>query len=314
MREDQSLDERRRGVLYPGRLPEFHRLAPPSDLAHAISWFWIPQWNLPDGVESVQQLLPFPACNLVIERDGMTAVGPPTRRSERVLRGRGWAVGALLRPAAAAILVGDPAALRDGKRTLDEPELVRAVTREMDPAEDEGSAPGSRRSSALAAFSNWIRDRVPQPVPGSDRALANELGALIADPRITRVDQLAPELHTSTRTLQRVASRHFGLSLHSMIRRRRLQEAAESLRDGRADSITRLAGELGYADHAHFTSDFRAVLGMTPSEYRSTARGGHPSRVDRLSPGDSSSESSHESSESLPESPSASSPVRPTRE
>ena len=33
-----------------------------------------------------------------------------------------------------------------------------------------------------------------------------------------------------------------------------------------------LAAELGYADHAHLTNDFRAVLNVTPRAYRS-ARG-----------------------------------------
>ena len=105
------MDEQHRGILYPQRLPEFHRISPAPALADAVRWFWIPEWDLTDGTESRQEVLPFPACNVVVEPDGVTAVGPTTRAAERVLTGTGWAVGALLQPAAvphvlAAVTIG----------------------------------------------------------------------------------------------------------------------------------------------------------------------------------------------------------------
>nr|WP_143588182.1 helix-turn-helix domain-containing protein [Tersicoccus phoenicis] len=53
-----------------------------------------------------------------------------------------------------------------------------------------------------------------------------------------------------------------------MIRRRRLQEAAERLRQEPGLSLAALAADLGYADQAHLTNDFRHVLNVTPSGYR----------------------------------------------
>lgn len=259
------MDRQQHGVLYPQRLPEFHRIAPPTEIEHAVSWFWIPEWDLPPGEESRQELLPFPACNLVIESEAAIATGPSTRRSERVLSGRGWAVGALIRPAAAPALVPDLARLRDGARPLDEPELRTAVAAAMS---DPAAGGETRRAAAVEAFAEWIAAHASAPPPGSSAALANELGDALADPSITRVDELAPRLHASTRTLQRLAERHFGLPLHAMIRRRRLQEAAERLRNDPNASVGRLASELGYADHAHFTTDFTALLGVAPSRYR----------------------------------------------
>ena len=44
--------------------------------------------------------------------------------------------------------------------------------------------------------------------------------------------------------------------------------AAQRLREDRAVTVSRIAAELGYADHAHLTADFRRVLGLTPSGYR----------------------------------------------
>lgn len=258
--------EQRRGVLYPRRLPEFHRLPPPRALEHLVRWFWIPEWDLADDVRVTQELLPFPACNLVVEVGRVSAVGPATARSERVLSGRGWAVGALLRPAAVPSLVQDPAGIRDAARSLEAPELGTAVAEAMDDAD----APGRRRRARAAdAFSRWIAEQAP-PLD-ADAALANRLIEVLADPAVTRVDQLPERLHVSVRTLQRIAERFVGLSPHSMIRRRRLQEAAERLREDPSTSISAIAGELGYADHAHFTTDFRAVLGITPSGYRARA-------------------------------------------
>lgn len=285
--------EDRRGVLYPERLPEFHRIPPTPELTDRVRWFWIPEWSLPEGTVSRQEILPFPACNLVVEPAGVSLVGPPTRVSERVLVGSGWAVGALLRPAAVPALLADPAALRDTARPLDAAELQARVALAMS---DPSVAGEDRRAGAVAAVADWLRERVPEP--DADGRLANSLAEVLEDSAVTRVDQLAPRLHASTRTLQRVAARAFGLSLHAMIRRRRLQEAAERLRGLRGDeaggiqaggaepdgtahsaqsadtdlSIAELANELGYSDHAHFATDFKAVLGSTPSEYRARAR------------------------------------------
>lgn len=57
-----------------------------------------------------------------------------------------------------------------------------------------------------------------------------------------------------------------------MIRRYRLQEAAQRLRDDPAVTIAQVAADLGYADHAHLTTDFRTVLGLTPNRYRHTPK------------------------------------------
>ncbi|WP_125098563.1 helix-turn-helix transcriptional regulator [Leucobacter chromiireducens] len=261
-----------RGVLYPHRLPEFHRIAPTAELAPLVRWLWIPEWAFPPGVVSRQEVLPFPACNLVVEPDGVTLVGPPTTRSERELRGAGWAVGALLRPAAVPALCPDPASIRDTSIVVDAAELHAAVHAAM-AAE---RPPAQRRAAAAELLSAWLLARVPQP--DAEAELANRLAELLADPAVTRVDQLAAQLHASTRTLQRIAARYFGLSLHRMIQRRRIQEAAASLRGDEAGSghpgirIAELAHALGYTDHAHFSTDFKAVLGLTPSDYRARAQ------------------------------------------
>jgi AraC-like DNA-binding protein len=252
-----------RGVLYPARLPTLHRMVPPAPVAGLVRWFWIPQWHLAPGRVSRQEIIAFPACNLAVEPELVGLAGPSTRRSFRDLTGRGWAVGALLRPAAVPHLVEDPAAIRDAYLPLDLPDLHAAVTTAMT-SDHDGAV---RRSRAVDAFVHWLADTMP--APDAEALLANAMADLIdADPTVLQVEQAAAHLGISVRTLQRLARHYVGLPPAAMIRRRRLQEAAERLRREPGIDIATVAHDLGYADHAHLTTDFRNVLNFTPSSYR----------------------------------------------
>ena len=252
-----------RGVLYPARLPAFHREPVAGELAAFVRWFWIPEWDIEPGRVSRQHVVGFPACNLVVEDDTAGIAGPTTHASYRDLSGAGWAVGALLRPAAVPALVGEPAALRDAFRQVDHPELTAAVRAAM-----EGDAPApERRRAAVGALSSWLLGRLG--APDEEGLLANRVVDLAeSDSGLLTVADLAARLHVSTRTLQRLAVRYIGVAPVALIRRRRLQEAAERLRHDPGLDLTALAHELGYADHAHLTNDFHGTLGFTPSSYR----------------------------------------------
>ena len=218
-------------MLYPVRLPTFARLPAPEAVASLVRWFWIPEWDVAPGRVSRQEIIAYPACNLVVEPTLVGLSGPSTKRSHRDLVGRGWAVGALLQPAAVPHLTPDPAALRDRYQPLDLPDLHDAVTAAM-------TGPGdgdTRRAAAVEAFTAWLAKELPPP--DADALLANALAELAdGDPDVLQVQQAAARLGVSSRTLQRLARRYVGLSPAAMIRRRRLQEAAERLRaDPRAD-------------------------------------------------------------------------------
>lgn len=255
-----------RGVLYPAALPSFHRLPAPEPLADLVRWFWIPEWDIEPGRSARQDVIAFPASNLVVEPDLVGLAGPTTRRSFRDLSGRGWAVGALLRPAAVPSFTDDPAALRDAYRTMDLPELHAAVTAAM-----AGDDPEARRAGAVAAYCAWLIANIP--TPDEPAQLANAMADLIdTDPAVLRVSDAARRLGISVRTMQRLANKYVGLPPAAMIRRRRLQEAALRLREEPGTDLAAVAADLGYADHAHLSRDFRDVLGFTPSSYHADAR------------------------------------------
>lgn len=256
-----------RGVLFPRRLPDLHRLPPSGRAADLATWFWIPEWRFEPGETSRQHVVAYPALNLVVEAAGVELVGASTTASYRDLTGHGWAVGALLRPAAVAALVESPAALLDDSEQRDLPDLHRAVSSAM-------AAPlpaAERRDRAVLAFSDWLVAELGD-VTATGRH-ANTMADLLMASDVRTPEQAAARLAVSVRTLQRMAHRHVGLSPAAMIRRRRLQEAAERIRSGEAADLARIAADLGYTDHAHLTTDFRRVLGFTPSEYRAATSG-----------------------------------------
>jgi AraC-like DNA-binding protein len=250
-------------VLYPARLPTFDRLPAPDAVAQLVRWFWIPEWQIQPGRSSRQQLIAFPACNLVVEPHAVGLAGPTTGSSYRDLTGTGWAVGALLRPAAVPHFAADPAALRDAYQPVDLPVLHEQVCRAM-------RGPGDRQTRhrrAVDAFAAWLADTVPPP--NREALLANAMAdAIDSDPTIRTIEDAALRLCLSARSVQRLACRYVGLPPSTMIRRRRLQEAAERLRTDPDTTLAAVAADLGYSDHAHLANEFRSVLGLTLGTYR----------------------------------------------
>ena len=251
-----------KGILYPARLPTFHRVPAPESVTDLVQWFWIPEWDIEPGHTSRQHLIAFPASNLVVQQDLVEFSGPTTRRSHRDLTGRGWAVGALLRPALVPRFTDDPGSLRDAQLPLPLADLHASVAEAMG-----GTDPRERRERAVGVFTDWL---VAQGHEVSEEGiLANTMMDIIgACSDVTRLEDVAARLFVSPRTLQRVARKYIGLSPSVLIRRRRLQEAADRSRTDPATDLAAIAAELGYTDHAHLTNDFRKFLGFTPSTYR----------------------------------------------
>lgn len=83
---------------------------------------------------------------------------------------------------------------------------------------------------------------------------------------------MCAEFDLTERSLQRITARRIGLSPKWLIQRRRLQEAAERLASGETVDLARIATEIGYADQAHLTRDFRRVTGLTPGRYAAEPR------------------------------------------
>ena len=120
-----------------------------------------------------------------------------------------------------------------------------------------GAAGEQRRAQAVAVFGDWLGTHVGDVT--DEALLANDVAALIdGDSELLRLEDLEGALNVSARTIQRLTRRYVGVPPAAMIRRRRLQEAAGRVRAEPDLDLSALAADLGYADHAHLTNDFRA--------------------------------------------------------
>jgi AraC-like DNA-binding protein len=62
----------------------------------------------------------------------------------------------------------------------------------------------------------------------------------------------------------------FGTPFHQYVIAKKVETAAVRLRENTL--VTQLSHELGFSSHAHFTTVFKQHMGITPSEFRRTAR------------------------------------------
>lgn len=273
MSEHRRIDPRERAHLRDdaGFSPEIFRYLPAPDLAGLVRRHWIPVWSLFDGVSSVQRVLQYPVCLVVVAggvQEYAALVGPTTGLGRQELSGSGWAFGAMLQPAAGQPLLGRPVAELTDSRVrladvpgLDGRALAGAVRDAIAP--DPTSERGHRR--AIEALEAALRGLLPIDAEG---ALANRIVEHIEeDSSVLRVGQICAEFGLSERALQRLTARRLGLSPKWLVQRRRLHEAAERLRAGDRPDLAGVAAELGYADQAHFTRDFRTVTGLTPGAF-----------------------------------------------
>jgi AraC-like DNA-binding protein len=255
-----------RGVLH--RLPpgEFahSRLAPPPDLAERIEHFWRVRWNLEGLPPRVQETLPHPNVHIVIEPGSSAAWGVHTGRWTRVLTGNSQAFGIKFRPGAFRGVLGRPVAeLADQSLPIDllfGPDAV-ALNEVLDCGDVE----------ACALASDFLRARLPA-LDAPARLAGRIVDGVAKDLELHSVDALARRFGMSPRTLQRLFNDQVGVGPKWVINRYRMHEALARVQAGQPASWAALAQELGYFDQAHFSADFRRLVGETPGDYARAMR------------------------------------------
>ena len=253
------------GVSRPS--PPIHRYAPSRHLVDLVERYWIPVWSLAEP--STQSTLQHPVCLVVVSDTYARFYGVSRGRSSVTLEGDGWAVGTMLSPAAGRLVLGRSVAevtdtwVELGDLLPDGPS-AGAVVGGVRAAMAEDPHDPAAHLAAVGHVETWLATHLPVDAPG---LLVNRLVAWLGDhPDVTRVDELAREAGLSERSLQRLVEQRIGLSPKWLLQRRRLHDAVEALKAG-PGTLAEVAAELGYADQAHFTHDFRTVTGMTPGEY-----------------------------------------------
>jgi AraC-like DNA-binding protein len=88
----------------------------------------------------------------------------------------------------------------------------------------------------------------------------------LRDPTIASVEELCERVGLGRRSLERLCDRYFGFPPKMLLRRQRfLRSLAQFTVAGRENWSRALDDQ--YHDQAHFVRDFKAFMGMTPTEY-----------------------------------------------
>lgn len=272
-----------RGILDPVEMMrhvDFARSPAGDALDGLIEWFWSVSWEFPEGFVHEQQVLNHPAGNISIGTLDDAGVpldpaegrvyGVMTRVSHRRLTSTGWTVAARTSVGGLGVLLDAPArAAVDTELSLDGalPGLdARLVDRVRAEQSDESRIDCLRRE-----LNEMVAHREPTLIAEA-REVAEVAAVAENDRTVRRVEQLATLAGISIRTLQRLFDYHVGVSPSFVIRRWRIIEAAEAARnaidaDGEWSGWATVAAELGYADQAHLTRDFRRHIGTSPAAY-----------------------------------------------
>jgi AraC-like DNA-binding protein len=241
----------------------FHltRLPPAQDLSCFVEGYWIVSWDLRGQAPYVQETLPYPCVNLVVEKDRSMIYGVETGKFARLLEGHGRVFGVKFKPGAFYPFFKAPvahitnacisfqAALGVDSKALEEALLTH---------EDE--------DAMKEVAEDFLRARLPKHDEHITE-INRIIDYIIAHQEITRVDDVVEQLALNKRTLQRLFNQYVGVGPKWVIKRYRLHEVAERLAAHEGGDCTKMAQDLGYFDQAHFIKDFKTIVGKTPVEY-----------------------------------------------
>ncbi|WP_344133775.1 AraC family transcriptional regulator [Saccharopolyspora halophila] len=212
-------------------------------------------WTHGAGAAGGNQLVVPDGCADLIWRDGRFEIaGPDTGPWTSALEPGRNLFGIRVRPGAAPLLLGVPAAEARNLH-LDGTELWGDRLRAL--AERIGAEPD--RAGAL--LEGFARQRLTEREP--DRAVGIAVTALDR-PRPPSVAGLAARLGLSERQLRRRIVDAVGYGPSTLVGVLRFQRA---IRLGRRAPLARAAAEAGYADQAHLGREFRRLSGVTPRRY-----------------------------------------------
>jgi AraC-like DNA-binding protein len=264
-----TVQDRPKGVVAPDQARKMFRMErylPAPALAAFLDHFWLVEWDLGAQPPYVQRTLPYPCVHVVFDSARSGIWGVPTGAFDYELKDAGKVCGLRFRPGAFRAILDRPLhTITDRVLALSDvfPWDEAAATREVLECADD--------ASMVDAATRLLAPHLPAPDPQVER-IAAILRLAETTPGLTQVEQLAQGCGMGVRSLQQLFSEYVGVSPKWTIRRFRLHEAADRLANGDEPDLAVLAQDLGYFDQAHFSSDFRKLVGESPARYRERAR------------------------------------------
>ncbi|MFB0613004.1 helix-turn-helix transcriptional regulator [Aurantiacibacter poecillastricola] len=264
-------------VSRDGQPLSYNRL-PAEDLLPWVGWLYATSVAAPDDYELNCSLLSdasFVRVQLEGQwkaqtRDGpmeygraALMFGPQSKAMPVSVRGSFTSVGYALRPGVGHAVLGRHAA-----------EFVDRITPLEDLSLDGDKLLETLHAAAspedlLLSLEGWVRETLKSLDARPPDPVTQEFDMLTLSDPTRNVTQFAKECGISTRSLERICKRDFGLPPKQVLRRARAIDMASALR-GVADDEEAEDLALRYYDQSHMTREFTELFGMTPSQFMTT--------------------------------------------
>jgi AraC-like DNA-binding protein len=250
--------------------------APGPALQRHVSHILLYRETVPAGCEIHERVLPDGAMRLIFNLGQAPSVaGHAGRPVEAVgasatpvvvrLRQQVEGLSVTLRPGAAAALLGLPAGEMAGTAVpLDDlwhgegAELLERLARQPDDA---------ARVAALRAVLQRRLQRAGQAAGTPPQAALHAAQLITAAGGRRPLREVAAAVGVGERRLQQIFHAHVGLSPRAWSRLARLHGCLRALRAARPPAWADVAADCGFYDQSHLVNEFRALCGLTPTEF-----------------------------------------------
>ena len=235
--------------------------APSSDLSFFVQHYWIVKWDLTDRDPHIAQTLPHPNVHLIFEKGKTKISGIHTAKFTRILEGQGEVFGVKFKSGGFFPFLKSPVSEISNKVIDFEPvfgflpdQLETELLNQSD------------KSEKIKLVEEFLRHYLPvrdELVP----YLADIVETINSDNSLLKVEDVCKKFSVNKRKLERLFSQYVGATPKWVIKRYRLHEALDQLKEKSFSDLSELALSLGYFDQAHFIKDFKQMIGKSPMEY-----------------------------------------------
>jgi AraC-like DNA-binding protein len=228
-----------------------------------VDYYWYVGWRADETHR--QQVVPQPRVHMAAEDGRLLVHGISREPFFRTLSGVGHTLGAAFLPGgfrpllqrSVGSIAGSVVPAGELFEVDDRPVAERII----------GATAVPEMVEALETYLLALEPE-PDPVVLEVRALVNDAEE---DHGLTRAEDLAERAAMSLRSLQRLFTEYVGIGPKWVISRFRILDAAAAAHSGEPVDWAALAAELGFADQAHLTRAFTAVVGTPPATYQRDA-------------------------------------------
>lgn len=233
----------------------------------------------PEGADVAERVLPDGAVRLVIHLGDGPLAGPTSERQDSVAMGAATApvllrwrrnslmhsVSVALRPGAASALLGVPAGELQGRAVTLDALWGRAFAELRERMA--GQADDTARVALLRAS---LEQRLSQNARPANPRAVHAAALLAASAGRMRPREVVTAVGIGERRLQQIFRAEVGMSPKAWSRLARMHACLRLLRGGSAAqplSLAALAVDGGFYDQAHLFNEFRALCGLSPTEF-----------------------------------------------